>query len=306
MGIIMKIHHLRHFDAVAKCGSLRAAARLLGLAQPALTRSLRELEEELDIALVERCANGVTLTEAGIRFSLRARSMLEDLQKARDEMFQLRGEMQGKVTIGCSPVVLTTLLPLAYKAFRRKYPQVRLSILETVFPSAIRALQDASMDFYIGPEPQTPPGSRFRIDVLWDRERLVIARKGHPLSAATSLAQLCNAEWLAFGLRSRAEDEFDEVFLANDLPSPPLLTQVNSMLGLIGLLTSTDALAFLPKALLMSELLRDRLQAIPVAEHLQGPKIIHICRSGVPLTPAAEKLSIEIAKAARYTERLFD
>ena len=73
----LKLHHLGDFVAIAHHQSVRAAARSLDLAQPALTRSLRELERELNASLVERHARGVVLTGTGQRFLLRAQSALD-------------------------------------------------------------------------------------------------------------------------------------------------------------------------------------------------------------------------------------
>ncbi|WP_312946193.1 LysR substrate-binding domain-containing protein [Superficieibacter sp.] len=302
----MKIHHLRHFEAVIRTGSLRAAARLLGLAQPALTRSLRELEEELGLPLLERHSYGTTPTPAGERFYLRAHNMLEDLQRAKDEASQMRGKLQGKVTVGFSPVILEMILPLVYQPFREQYPQVRLTILETVYPTAIPRLNDGSMDFYVGPSPEKAPESRYQMDLLWRKNRMVIARKNHPLARATSLAQLCDAQWLSFGLRNRPEEEFDEVFRTHGLASPRLLTQVNSVMAVLTLLSSTDSLILLPKALLKSEFFKDSMIAIAIEEQIPGPEIVQIRRASMPLTPAAEALSLLVEKAAGHVISTFD
>ena len=82
----MKIHHLRDVLAVAEHGSLRAAARHLGVAQPALTRSIRELERELGAILFERSVSGVVVTAVGERFIRRANAAHSELLRARDEV----------------------------------------------------------------------------------------------------------------------------------------------------------------------------------------------------------------------------
>jgi DNA-binding transcriptional LysR family regulator len=87
----MKLHHLRDIVAIAERGSLRAAARHLSVAQPALTRSVRELERELGVALFERRTRGMILTPMGNAFMRRARSILGEMRRARDEVEQLHG-----------------------------------------------------------------------------------------------------------------------------------------------------------------------------------------------------------------------
>lgn len=98
----MKLNALRDFLAVAERGGVRAAARHLGLAQPAISRSIAELEKELGAALFERHAKGVQLTPVGLAFLRRATAIHHEIQRARDEAGQLRGAVNGRVTLGMS------------------------------------------------------------------------------------------------------------------------------------------------------------------------------------------------------------
>src|SRR5689334_17771635 len=120
----MKIHHLRHILAVADHGSLRAAARELGVAQPAVTRSVQELERELGVALFERRARGVTPTAMGAAFLRRASVVQSELARAREELDQMRGHMHGNLRIAMSMAPHIGLLPYALKPFRARYPDV--------------------------------------------------------------------------------------------------------------------------------------------------------------------------------------
>src|SRR6188508_1885518 len=88
----MKLHQIRDLLAVAEKGSLRAAARQLGLAQPSISRSIRELERELGAPLLERQARGTVLTPTGKLFASRAGAAASELRRAREEIAQLHGE----------------------------------------------------------------------------------------------------------------------------------------------------------------------------------------------------------------------
>src|SRR5271169_5360032 len=102
----MKLNQLRDLAAVAERGSLRAAARELGIAQPALTRSIRELEHELGIILFERRARfrGVVLTSMGEVFLHRALAAVNELRRGQEELEQMKGAATGNVAIGMSTV----------------------------------------------------------------------------------------------------------------------------------------------------------------------------------------------------------
>ena len=147
----MKLNQLRDVVAIAERGSLRAAARHLTLAQPALTRSVHELERELGVPLFERRARGMILTPMGEAFVRRASAVLSEVRRARDEVEQLHGGTRGRVVAGLSLAAHIALLPPALKPFRARYPQVQLHLIEGLYPALEAGLKDGSVDFYVGP-----------------------------------------------------------------------------------------------------------------------------------------------------------
>jgi DNA-binding transcriptional LysR family regulator len=294
----MKLSQLRDFIAMAKAGSMRAAARELGLAQPALTRSLRDLEQELGVSLVERQATGIVLTDAGTRFIPRARAAMEELRRGSEEAMQIAGTMKGAVSVGLSSAALLGLAPTAYPEFRKACPQIRLRLLEGVFQILEPRLRDGSLDFHVGPRPPQVP-SQYQVELLFHNERCVMGRRGHPLRTAGSLRTLREAPWIVTGLHQRIEDEFEEVFSAIGLQAPASVTQVDSMLGALVLLTSTDSLVILPRQWADTPLFAGQIEAIAVREPLPAPDIVQIARAGLPLTPAAELLSTLLRRAGQ-------
>lgn len=293
-----KFHHVRDFVAIARAESVRSAARSLGLTQPALTRSLRELELEIGAALCERHARGVVLTPLGERFLVRAQASLEELRRGMEEASQLTGNMQGNVAVALSSVPVLTTLPTAFTAFRKTCPDVRLRIVEGLFPAIEPLLRDGRLDFYIGPRPERTLGSSYRVDLMFRNERVVLARKGHPLRHARSVRDLLDAEWVVTGLRERLEQEFEEQFTDLGLAIPRIFTIVESMLALVTMVSSTDVMAFLPRQWADTPLFRDMVEPIPVKENLFAPDIVQISRAKMPLTPAAEKFSVLLQRAA--------
>ena len=293
-----KFHHLRDFVAIARAESVRSAARSLGLTQPALTRSLRELELEIGGVLCERHARGVVLTPLGERFLVRAQASIEELRRGMEEAQQMTGHMQGHVAVALSSVPVVTTLPTAFAAFRKACPEVRLRIVEGLFPAIEPSLRDGRLDFYLGPRPERTLGSSYRIDLMFRNERVVLARKDHPLRNARSIKSLLDADWLVTGLRGRLEEEFEEQFIALGLKTPPIFTVVESMLALLSLVSTTDALAFLPRQWADTPLFRDLVQPIPIRETLTAPDIVQVTRARMPLTPAAEKFAVLLQRAA--------
>jgi len=190
----MKLNQLRDLVAIVEHGGLRAAARRLGVAQPLLTRSVRGLEKELGTPLFERQARGMVLTPLGRLFHERARGMVNELRRARDELAQAQGSGAGTVIAGLSIMPHMGLLPRALPAFRRRYPQVYLQLIEGLFPDLESQLRSGAIDFYLGAAPGTVPAG-FIVEPLFSNTRAVVCRKGHPLARSRSLKALAGAEW---------------------------------------------------------------------------------------------------------------
>ena len=126
----MKLNQLRDVLAVADRGSLRAAARHLGLAQPALTRSVNLLERELGVTLFDRQAKGMQLTTMGEHFVRRARAIHSEIKRAREELDQLRGDTRGSISVCMSSLPHIALLPYAMGPFRERFPHIHIDVIE--------------------------------------------------------------------------------------------------------------------------------------------------------------------------------
>ncbi|MFJ2994521.1 LysR family transcriptional regulator [Pandoraea sp. NPDC087047] len=100
---MIELRHLRYFLAVADYGSVAEAARRLHVAQPALSRQMKDLEEELGAVLFERGARGVTLTTAGSQFAIDCRALLTDLRAAKERVSRISVGMEGALRIGIAP-----------------------------------------------------------------------------------------------------------------------------------------------------------------------------------------------------------
>jgi DNA-binding transcriptional LysR family regulator len=295
----VKIHHLRHALAVADHGSLRAAARELGVAQPAVTRSVQELERELGVALFERRARGVTPTAMGAAFLRRASVVQNELARARDELDQMRGHMHGNLRIAMSMAPHIGLLPYALKPFRARYPDVHLDIIDSVYANVAADLDHGTLDCYIGPMPDHVPEGLV-VEKLFDNMRVIMARKGHPLAGARSLRDLVDAEWVTTSITANPAVEIAPLFESLGLPPPRLVLQSHSTLTLIQTLVYTDLLAMLPVQWSDFRPLADALQRIDIAENLPAPPICIIRRAGLPPTPAAEHFCDLIRRAGGH------
>ena len=294
----MKLHQLRNLVAVADADSIRGAARELGLAQPTVTRGLRDLEAELGVPLLERHGKGVTLNAYGMTFVVRARSILHDLERGREEIDYLKSAGAGGVNVGLSSAVLLSLAPGVFKAFRARYPGARLTITEGLFALVEPELRNGQIDFYIGPRPPGGPDRRYVAELLFVNRRVVACRRDHPLRKSRSLRDLLDADWILTGSSQTMEIEYQHQFAQYGMAVPRAVTHTRSALPIIALLSATDAVAFLPHQWVSNPVFRTSLTEIPVREKLNGPEIVRVMRRGVPLTPLAEQLGYLFEKEA--------
>jgi len=283
----MKLDHFEEVVAIAERGSMRAAARHLQIAQPALTRSLALLERELGAPLFERRARGVVATPLGDAFVARARSILTEIRRTREEVEQLRGAGTGTVTVGLSIAAHLALLPPSLRLFRARYPDIRLHIIEGFYPTLEERLRDGTVDFYIGPDGGAQPVPQLSREVLFHNRRIVLCRAGHPLAAAISLRELVGQDWVTTSITADASDEINAFFARHGLPPPRLAVRSQSALTLLTCLANSELLAMVPAQWERFEMTGKALTTIKVEEELTAPPLVLVRRSDLPLTPAA-------------------
>jgi len=145
----MDIRHLRYFIAIARCGSVSAAADALHVAQPSLSQHIHRIEEELSVKLLIRSARGVTLTESGQRLLAHADDIVGRLDAAVAEMRDLSDEVGGPVSIGLPSVAGNVLtVPLA-ETIRHELPNVTLRMMEGMSGHVQAWLVDGTVDIGI-------------------------------------------------------------------------------------------------------------------------------------------------------------
>lgn len=287
----MKLNQLRDLVAIVERGSLRGAARYLGVAQSGLTRSIRDLEKEMGSQLFERDVRGMVLTPMGRMFYQRASSAVNELRRAKEEIDQAQGGIQGNVVVGLSIMPHLGMLPGALRIFRQRFPGVVLKVIEGLYPAIEPGLRNGSIDFYIGAMSQSELAPGLVSEVLLKNTRIVVGRKGHPLSGANTLKELAHADWATPSLDSNASEDLNAVFASFKLPAPSIKLQAYSAMSVLVALANTDLLAMLPRQAAEFAIGHQALQVLSVSERLAAPDIVFVRRADLPLTPAADHLS---------------
>lgn len=178
----MEINDLKAFLAVAKSESFSLAGEQLHLTQPAVSKRVAALEEELNTRLFDRISRKITLTEAGRQLLPRAQQILYELEDIRRSISSLTGEVSGTLTMGTSHHIGLRRLPPALKHYSRQFPRVQLDIRFMDSETACGAVQQGELELAIVTLP-TEPIPNLSTRPIWHDPLLFVVSREHPLAA---------------------------------------------------------------------------------------------------------------------------
>jgi LysR family transcriptional regulator, regulator of abg operon len=281
-----------------ECGSIRAAARKLGVAQPTITKSVRSLEAEVHVQLLDRSSRGIVPTKPGRAFFTRARLAQSELRKAEDEAAQLGGSSAGAVTFGIGPAAVGVILPTAIARFRKQFPRARVRVAEGLAHALLPSVRDETLDFVIGLRPWTRLDPALKFRPLYRSELVVVARKGHPLAQARSLSELARADWLTTATHGLPEAPLERFFQAAGLQPPQPSVQCSSYAAGAAIAAKSDMLGIVLRRMLTEPWAPDSLQEIAVAESIPAVTAGIFTRSDTPMTKVAASMAKAVASVA--------
>lgn len=298
----MKLSALKAFVATIEEGSLRGAARRLGVSQPALTKMVREMERELAAPLLSRSTTGVAATAQGKVLYDSACATQRELGRAIDRIHQLGGSMVGELNIGAVPVAVMLLMPETLRTFQRKYPQIRLRVSEELYIEQLMRLRKGEVDVAIGPLPAGLPHGEFAVESLMPVSMVVVVRRGSALARARSLADLADARWVFTGAASDA-GYAKTLFAQHGLPVPQAGALVNSTLGLVSIIAAGDFVGLLPQQIAAHRIAAEYLAVVPVREGPLQSNMVAMVKSESMLLPATRHFIAHLHRAAYHLMR---
>jgi len=293
----MKLTALQALVAAVEDGSLRGAARRLGVSQPALTKMIRELEIELAAPLLVRTSQGVLPTAQGQVLFEHARKVSRELLTATDLIRQLGGDMRGELSIGVVPVALMLLIPETLRTFGHAFPGIRLRVSEELYIAQLQRLRSGQVDIAVGGIPEGLASGEFVTEELMSTRMVVVVRKGSPLAKARRLAQLADAPWVYTGTGNDT-GYARQLFESHGLVPPPVGAVVNSTLTLISLVGSGDYVGLMPQQIAQHPLAATYLRIVPTAEAGLPLRVGAIVRSNSVVSPAVRQFIAHLHRAA--------
>lgn len=278
---------LRAFLAVADLSSFRAASEALHLSQSALSRRVDKLEEALGVALFTRTTRKVELTAVGRAFVHRARNVMNELESALLGIQDVAQRLSGEVTLACVPSAVGHFLPAAIGSYHRRYPQIRIRVLDEASSDVLLAVTRGDADFgvtYIGTQ---EADIEFR--PLMDDAFVAACASAHPLARRKRVrwGELAGHPYITLAQGSGNRFLIDQA-LAHSAQRPRWVCEVNHVPALVSMIEAGLGIGVLPRMALPPGEGDGRLRAIALTDPQITRTLGLISRRGKPLAPAAQ------------------
>lgn len=288
----MDLRALEHFLVAVEHGNLTAAAAELDVSQPALSKSLKRLERELGVRLVERGRFGIVPTPFGETLVAHGKAVRAELRQAKGSIQALAGAQRGSVVIGCGPTEATRLLPLAITRLVKANPELRFTVLYGLNEALMPMVRQGEVDFALSSVPGFSSDPDLVHESLFIETACVVARAKHPLARRkpVSPAELLDFPWILARRHELERRALDGLFHEANLQPPEAAIESTSTVLMKSVVLQSDFLTFLPRELIYWEEQTGDLVALRV-EGSSWTRAVGITRrSRGTLSPASRAL----------------
>ncbi|AOJ34790.1 LysR substrate-binding domain-containing protein [Burkholderia metallica] len=240
----LRLRHLQVLLSVAGTGNLSQSAVALATTQPALSKWLKELEEDVGLPLFERHARGLRPTPYGEALIEHARRVEAQLDVARDDMAALREGGSGLVTIGTSGVAAADTVPLAVSQLLKRMPRAQVRLTESTMNQLMPQLARSELDIVVGRSGSTSVDPLLRAEALYVDPVVFVARPGHALAGAASVGwdDVLAYSWIVWPAGTPVHNALEAALTAAGRVRPPHCVESNSSILNLTLLNNTDLL----------------------------------------------------------------
>lgn len=293
----MNLRQLQHFVVLARTGNVHQASQRLSLTQPALSKSIRLLEEELAVQLFERLPRGMRLTSAGQWLLDESARLLADAERLRNDLALIRRQAEGAVRLGAGTVLCASLLPRSLAELQRLNGQIQVTVESGYWLEHQQLLLDGEIDFLVADARELEDLQVFEIEPLPQEPIRIYVRPQHPLAQQRRL-KLADLQQQAFSRPTRIPRELEA-----DLQALPLSQGAGALLASndFGLLKSTaccsDLLLFSPPGAVLDEVRQRRLVPLDLPLAAQT-RFAVVWLKQRPLSAAAELMKQALLQVA--------
>ncbi|MGA7507575.1 MAG: LysR family transcriptional regulator [Erwinia billingiae] len=289
------LRQLRVFVAVAQQGSFSQAGQLIGLSQSAVSHSIKELEGEMGIRLLDRTTREVLLTEAGEQLSSRLERLLEELNTTLLDVRSYGQQRSGTVRVAASQTIAAHLMPQCLAASTEHFPDIKVMLRDRPQQWVLQSIRNAEVDFgiVVGPLPEED----FETEAILDEPFLLLCRRDDPLAAQQTIHwQMLNQRQLVLqDYASGSRVLIDEALRVQQVQAE-IVQEIGHPATLYPMVEAGIGISILPALALPLPEGRPLLVRRMVPEI--NRTIVLVRRKNRSLTPAAEAIWQEVRQQA--------
>jgi len=301
---IARKFRLRHIELVAalyEAGSILKAAQRLNVAQPTVTKALKDIEATLGAPLFERSNRGLAPTAYGEIFARHAKIVLSQLRHAAEELEDRRIGYSGKVTVGTLLAASASILPDAIVLLKRERPRVAISVIVGTYDLLVPSLLVGDLDMVLGRLPEEGRSPALVYEEFYAEPIRLVVRRGHPLlrKRRLGLRELATQPWLLPAPETTLRRQLERAFRDAGAPLPTNIIESVSILTNRVLLRKSDCIGVLPYHVALDDVRSRLLAMLPVKLKSMDSPVGAILRAPGELPPAASALLECLRIAAR-------
>jgi len=284
----MELRHLRYFVAVAEEQNVTRAAARVHVSQPALSRQIRDLEDELGVALFERTAKAVRLSEAGRVFLVEAQAVLRRAEEAVHTVKSVADGQRGEIHVGYAPSLTVEILPRALRSFQEANPGVRVQLHDLSTEEMLSGLREDRLHVALLIYPTEKALAGLAFEELARYPVCVAAHASHRVARArkTGLDDLVNERLIVYTRKDYPEYHDWLATLFAPKRAPHIAEEYDSATSLIAAVEAGRGVALVPKA--FECLSGPRLKVRPISP-APPPFIVGVARRKKLNSAQAEK-----------------
>jgi len=300
---VVELRHLRYFIAAAEEENVSRAALKLHVSQPALSRQIRDLEEELRFPLFQRTAKSVQLTEAGRAFLAEARDVLKRADDAVDRARAIATGGHGELHVGYAPSPTARILPTTLRAFQTRMSKVRVRLHDLSSEEMVAGLREGEIEVAVLVRPTRAMLRGLRFEELARDPICLAVPPKHPLARhrTVTIAEVAREPLVVFSREDYPDyhELLDAIFAGSKL-RPRIAEECDSSTSLIAAVESGAGVAIVPEALAC--LAGPRLKLIPISP-APAPLVLGLAWPDKAISAVAQTF-VECARGELTTNEL--
>src|SRR5882672_8236595 len=297
----LKLRHLQLLVALDQFRHVGRVAEFLSVTQPAVSKSLAEVERMFGLALFTRSTRGTEPTPYGDTVVRFARSVLADYERTRDEINAVASGAAGRTSVGAMVVATPVLLARAIAMLKSRSSQTTVLVEEGDLTRLLPRLRLGELDLFVGRLEPGYAAPDLETEALFDEAMAIVARPDHALArkAKPTWADLAAAPWVVPPPWASSRVKLDQMFYKNNLHPPADIIETASFLATLTFVRERPAIGFLAREVARHFEREGLLKVLPVKLHIELPPVGIITMRGRIRTPSSEQLIECLREAAK-------